>query len=284
MRPIAALFDELRALDPAWRIEIGEPHPPGWIDGAAFAKATEGPFQVLLQRISTRLRTDDRRTVSALFALRFGWVGSVAIIPFLYLRCVPDVGLSNLSLKVKENTLFESIAVHQPEGAVLDDQDTLLKELRRQLTQQAEPVVDALYHWSGFSRKGSWGMITSAWASQFISFYGKARRQTDALPVLKELFCGDDEMARMQPQLNLVHLCDVTHVYQRRASCCFTRRISGNASPESPHASRLFLISIGAESTTSEPPDFSAYARNRESPSASCASSASSRSSPTPGL
>lgn len=209
---MSALLAEYWELDPAWRIEVGEPHTSGWIDGMAFARATEGPFNLLLQRIATRLRTNDRRTVSALFALRFGWVGSAAIIPFLHLRCVPKVELSNLSLKVKENTLFESIAVHQPEGMILDDVDALLNELRQQLSRQAEPVVDALYDWSGFSRKGSWGMITSAWASQFISFYGKAERHTDALPVLDRFFNGRDEIARMKPRLNPVSLRDVTRL------------------------------------------------------------------------
>jgi ferric iron reductase protein FhuF len=220
MPATARALAELRALEPTWRVEIGEPRTSGWIDGIAFAQATEGPFHLLLQRIATRLRTDDRRTVSALFALRFGWVGSAATIPFLHRNCVPQVGLSNLSLKVKENTLFESIAIHQVEGMILDDPAALLDELRKQLLQQAEPVVQALYDWSGFSRKGSWGMITSAWASQFIGFYGKAGSPTDALPVLSNLFAGEDEMARMQPRLNPVSLRDVTHVYQRRASCC----------------------------------------------------------------
>ncbi len=42
----------------------------------------------------------------------------------------------------------------------------------------------------------------------------------DALPFLLKFFEGDDEIARMKPRLNPVTLRAVTHLYQRRASCC----------------------------------------------------------------
>jgi hypothetical protein len=112
--------------------------------------------------------------VAALFALRFGWVASMAIAPFLVSRCVPRVHLSNISGKFRDNTLFERTALHEPVGTILasagqkssslinqsPDADDLLSVLRQELAQQATPVVDALYDWSGFARKGSWGMIT----------------------------------------------------------------------------------------------------------------------------
>jgi hypothetical protein len=39
-------------------------------------RADDGPFTALLSRIGERLLTDDRKTIAASFALRFGWTGS----------------------------------------------------------------------------------------------------------------------------------------------------------------------------------------------------------------
>ena len=100
------------------------------------------------------------------------------------------------------------------------DIDILLCALRQELEQQAAPVVNAIYEWSGFSRKGSWGMITSSWVSHFVTIFGRLGNQIDSLPIIQKLFEGGDEIARMKPRLHPVTQRNVTHVYQRRASCC----------------------------------------------------------------
>jgi ferric iron reductase protein FhuF len=221
--PFGALFAEVQEANPKWRVEVGQPEAgAGWIRGTDFFRAGDGPFHSLLGRIGERLRTRDRRTVAALFTLRFGWVASAAITPFLTHGFVPHVGLSNISIKFREDTLFERIAVHEAAGMVLGASgiDGLLRQLRSELVQQAQPVVESLFDWSGFSRKGAWGMIASAWASQFIEVCGRRGNQMDALPFLVKFSEGADELARMMPRLNPVTLQGVTHLYQRRASCC----------------------------------------------------------------
>ena len=214
--PIEIVLEELQASDPAWKVDLGQPQSSGgWINGTAFASAEHGPFRDLLERSAARLNTTDRRTVAALFALRFGWAASVAITPFLMHRCVPNIGLSNISIKFRPNTLYERTAIHH---VLLEGSD--LASLRKELRQQSEPVVEALYQWSGFAPKGAWGMITTSWAGHFIGVCGRLTQQTDALPIAKEFFNGSDEIARMQPRLEPVSLNGQTRVYQRRASCC----------------------------------------------------------------
>jgi len=232
---IVAAFAGLRAIDPKWRVEIGVPNgEAGWIRGPDFRQAANGPFHDLLCRTGARLGTADRRTIAALFALRFGWAASVAVAPYLVHQCVPAVGLDNISLKFRENTLFERTAVHDPIGfalaastacadtrvVVVEDTTALLAVLRSQLYEQAQPVISALYEWSGFPIKGSWGMVTSSWAAQFITVADRLGGQPAALPVLQRFFAGEDEAARMQPRLHPVTVDNVTHLYQRRASCC----------------------------------------------------------------
>jgi hypothetical protein len=226
---------DLETIEPKWRIEIGVPDDsPLWIRGEEFMRASEGPFHSLLSRIEQRFRTSDRKTVAASFALRFGWTSSAAIAPFLLHRCVPDVSLGNVSLKFREDTLFERTAIHVARGIVLRtgfeandggpesvaDETALLESLRSSLYAQAEPVVDALYAWSGFSKKGAWGQITSSWASQFINVCDRFGGQAQARPIVETFFAGGDILAATQPRLHPVTLANVTHLYQRRATCC----------------------------------------------------------------
>lgn len=232
---VEACVRGLQATDPKWRIDFGVPDDSQeWIHGADLRCATAGPFHALLQRIGERFRIGDRRTIAASFALRFGWSASVAIAPFLLFDCVPEVGLDNISLRFRADTLYERTAIHVPRGTMLrtnpgpadplasyiEDPSALLLTLRLQLRTQAAPVVDALYEWAGFSKKGAWGQITSSWASQFVNIFDRMGDQSDALAVVQAFFEGDDDLASMRPKLHLVTLGRTTHLYQRRASCC----------------------------------------------------------------
>lgn len=233
--PLIAIYQGLRDYNAAWHVEIGVPDEPGWIKGGDLRTAECGPFNELLLRIGTRIRTADRRTIAASFALRYGWASAMAIGPCLRHACVPDVSLDNISLKFKDSTFFERAALHVPRGAMLStnpgavhssiralppEPDFLLRDLRRVLTEQAQPVVAALHEWSGFAPRGTWGMLTSSWAAHFTALCGEVGEQRDALPLLRAFFTGDDLAAELRPRFHTVTCDQVTHVYQRRASCC----------------------------------------------------------------
>ena len=217
--PIERAYTALHALNANWNVEIGRPCGAGWIQGEDFRDARRSPFNDLLVRIGDRAGTTDRRTVAASFALRLGWASAMAIAPYLKYDCVPDIGLDNVAFKFKESTFFERTAIYQPRGT-MGDREALLRTLRDALVAQATPVVDALYQWSGFARRGTWGMLTSSWASQFTGLCDTPDDQRSMLPVIEAFFQGDDDAARMQPRMHPVTCGTVTHLYQRRASCC----------------------------------------------------------------
>jgi hypothetical protein len=231
---VVRVFEGLKGLNASWGVEIGRPAPgTGWIVGAELAEAASGPLNELLLQIGERLKTTDRRTIAALYALRFGWASAMAIAPYVKYNCVPDVSLDNVSLRFKASTFFERTAIHDARGVVIageqddaldvrtvPDQVSLLRCLRDELVAQAQPVVAALYDWSGFAPRGTWGMLTSSWAAHLTALSAPGHDQTSVLPVLRQFFDGQDVVAEMQPGLHTVHDGDATHVYQRRASCC----------------------------------------------------------------
>jgi hypothetical protein len=77
-----------------------------------------------------------------------------------------------------------------------------------------------LYDWSGFAPRGTWGMLTSSWAAHFTALGDNRDDQRSMLPTIESFFAGHDLAAEMQPRLHPVTYRDITHVYQRRASCC----------------------------------------------------------------
>jgi hypothetical protein len=229
-----AVFAALAAMNASWRVEIGRPAGPGWIAGDDLRDAGGGPFNDLLRGIGDRDRTGDRRTIAASFAVRFGWASALAIAPWLRHRCVPDVSLGNVSFKFSPSTFFERPAIHEARGVVVDGDArsthpsmttvpgdaALLRALRDALAAQGEPVVEALHRWSGFARRGTWGMLTSSWASHFTGLCATPDDQRPVRPILERFFAGADVVAAMQPRMHAVTCGAVTHLFQRRASCC----------------------------------------------------------------
>lgn len=232
--PVAEVLTGLVTVNSSWIVEVGTPVGAGWIAGVDMSDASRGPLNDLLLAIGERAGTDDRRTIAASFALRFGWASVMAIAPFLRDACVPDIRLENTSCRFKESTFFERAAVHVPRGVVCpgdqrashplvtvvpDDQELLLA-LRHVLVTQAEPVVAALHAWSGFAPKGTWGMLTSSWASHFTGLWPTPDDHRGARPVVEAFFAGDDVVHQMRPRLHEVTHGTATHLYQRRSSCC----------------------------------------------------------------
>jgi ferric iron reductase protein FhuF len=113
-------------------------------------------------------------------------------------------------------------AARHPSITTVADPHALLRALRAALVNQAMPVVETLHAWSGFAPKGTWGMLTSSWAAQFTGLLvgQEARDQRIVLPTIEAFFAGTDVVARMRPLMHAVSYRDVTHLYQRRASCC----------------------------------------------------------------
>jgi ferric iron reductase protein FhuF len=220
---VAHVFEALRHINPSWTVELGRPVPgDGWISGAELVNPSSGPLHELLQRIGARVQTADRRTIAALYAMRFGWASAMAIAPYVKFTAVPDVSLENVSLKFTPSTFLERMAIHEPSGVAgkAGDRHLLRQALRQQLTAQAVPVVEALHQWSGFAPRGTWGMLTSSWAAHLINLSADGPDQRGVLPELQRFFEGDDLAAVMQPRVHPVTYRDATHLYQRRASCC----------------------------------------------------------------
>ena len=153
-----------------------------------------GAVQPAAARDGDRLGTNDRKTVAALFALRFGWAASVAIAPYLTHACVPDISLDNVSLKFRDDTLYERSALHRPVATMLRDDHTAAHPLIESVADRA--ALRRVLRRACSSRRVRWcarctsgrvfrsrvggGMIISSWASHFIAgcdrLEGQAKR------------------------------------------------------------------------------------------------------------
>ncbi len=144
-----------------------------------------------------------------------GWLGRDRAVSDASLR--PRAGLDNLSIKFRETTLFERTALHEPDGwhaatatgmvaanglpslSVADANElagstSSVAGLRDELHQQAElGRARDVRLVPDFAAKGSWGMITSSWAAQFITVCERLGSQALAAPITDAFFAGDDD-------------------------------------------------------------------------------------------
>jgi ferric iron reductase protein FhuF len=232
---IAEAYAYLQTLDPNWFVVMGKPTGPGWLHGADLLQPDQEPFCRLLNALGTPWQTADRRTLVATFALRYGWSAGAAIAPFLLCRLVPNVSLDNISIKFAcQNHLFERVALHRAEGTILSsgcDKNPgmlhkasslhqLRQSLRHLLVQQATPVVEALHHWSRFSTKALWGMITSSWGSQFVHIMQQIDAQDAGWTEAERFFDGHDLVALMRPRFYQVIHHQRRRIFHRRSACC----------------------------------------------------------------
>jgi hypothetical protein len=217
--PIVTAFRKLQAMDSKWSAEVGRRTGDRWIRGDELRQAEGGGFYEFLLHLGRKIHTSDRRNIAASFALRFGWSSVVAIAPYVIHGCVPRVTLDNISFRFSESCLFEKAALHHAEGASCDA-GTLLLFLRKNLVEQARPIVETLHRWSGFSVKGLWGMITPGWGSQCINVCGATGDRSAGVELARRLCAGTDVVARMQAEFFPIVHEGTTHYFSRRASCC----------------------------------------------------------------
>src|SRR5690606_5714404 len=69
--------------------------------------------------------------------------------------------------------------------------DASRARLINELTSHGRAVVEAHHHWSGYSRKALWSMVTSSWAAQVSTFAEKLGRPELALSEAAELLSLD---------------------------------------------------------------------------------------------
>ena len=226
IQPVSSIpnaYAYLKTLHPKWDVALGVPNGKGWLRGSDLFFPDAVPFRSLLQALGARREAEDRRSMAASFALRFGSSAGVAIAPFLLCRAVPNMSLDNISLKFGGNGLFERAALHQAEGAIGANEhqtEDLRRYLRQTLVDQATPVVDALHAWSRFSVRAIWGMITSSWGSQFAQVMQHVDAPHAGWTEAEHFFDGDDVIQQMRPQFYDVSHQGCMQVFHRRSACC----------------------------------------------------------------
>jgi hypothetical protein len=195
---LTAIYKTIGSVNPDWQAEFGVRQGDGWIRGSELENPDDQSFGDLLSRIGERVETHDRTVIAHAFFDRFRWSAGAAIAPYLLWQCIPDIRLSNISLKFCDQTLFQKLSLHEPRAVVLQGRimgnhevvewsdhnsegvaerpdlmahitsdSTFTGALRNVLIGHAEPVGESLHEWSKCFKRSLWEQLLTSWALQF---------------------------------------------------------------------------------------------------------------------
>ncbi len=207
-----------------------------WLTHPEIRRPGDGLYTELLQTLMTRGGIASRRFAAASFLLRYGWSSGVVIAPLLMEKPIPLYAAEKAELCFSANTLLQAICLHGDGFAVarghafsrhghclltFDDRNEAIRRVGRQLLRHAEPVVEALHEWSGFSRKALWAMVSSSWVGQILNV-GKRLALSEAQWrfYLTEFYAQWRPIAGSLPHWYSIEEQGRHHYFHTRASCC----------------------------------------------------------------
>jgi len=221
------------------QIIVGHCESEDWTAAIDFQNANKGPFNDLLVNIGKRAKTDDKKIIAAAFAARLGWASVGAIAPLLLIGNLPILNEKGFALRFNTQTLFTGIHFYKDhwcnEASITDTYfdhlslvplekvEILFPTLMDGLHQQLLPIMEALYSWSRFSRRGAWGQIYASWGSVFKMVADQAEQ--DILPYIRHFFSKPMMYPTMAPDFYTLAVPYNTKVFHRRASCCLYYRL-----------------------------------------------------------
>lgn len=131
---------------------IGDPDWPADMGGAEMRRPQEGLYAELLQALMARSGIASRRYAADEAELCF------AAYTLFQALCLDSDGFV-----IGEDHGFSAHA-----HCVLNcpDQNAVIRVVAGRLSGHAQPVVEALHRWSGFSEKALWAMASSSWVGQ----------------------------------------------------------------------------------------------------------------------
>ncbi len=207
-----------------------------WLSYAEMYQPPEGLYAELLQALMTRSGIASRRFAAASFLLRYGWSAGVMIAPLLMDKPIPWYATEEADLCFADNTLFQAICLNSDGFIVSENQDfsthpqcvlcyadqsTAIRLVADQLVDHAQPVVEVLHRWSGFSRKALWSMVSSSWVGQILNISKQLHLPEDRLRHYLTLFYNQwQPLADSLPHWYFISDQGNNHYFHIRASCC----------------------------------------------------------------
>ena len=214
-----------------WSLYRGKPDANEWLHGEDFLCVSQQPFNQLLISIGEKLGTKNRKVIAAALMLRYGYSATFSIASTSIFKQVPNINLSNISIKFSQGKLFEKLAIHQDlfdqtKGKKQPDTSICMPALAKQLKAQVSPIVDALNLWSRSSKKNLWGIIASTWSTQIINICKEAQQQENSQLYLDYFFSSDDILDRVKPSFFEISHQNQTKTCHQRTSCCLNFKVS----------------------------------------------------------
>ncbi len=207
-----------------------------WLSHADMRRPQERLYAELLRALMTRSGIASRRFAAASFLLRYGWSGGAMIAPLLMDKPIPWYAAEEADLCFADNTLFQAICLNS-DGFIIgedqafsthphcvsnySDQHAAIRLVADRLAGHAQPVVEALQRWSGFSRKALWAMVSSSWVGQIINISKRFHLPEDRLRRHLTFFYDQwRPLADSLPHWYFISEQGKNHCFHVRASCC----------------------------------------------------------------
>ncbi len=207
-----------------------------WMSHSELCHPEVGFYAALLQALMTGSSIASRRFAAASFLLRYGWSSGAMIAPLLMDRPIPWYTAEEAALCFADNTLFQAICLgsdhfiidqkhaysaHPHCALVYSDKDVAIRWIADQLLCQAQPIVEALHRWSGFSHKALWAMVSSSWIGQLLNVSKTLQRPAERLRRYLTVFYEHwQPLTDALPRCYFIREQDKTHFFHVRASCC----------------------------------------------------------------
>ncbi len=246
---LAATLARITALAPTFETRVMELLEDGWCAAAEFmrdsARLDESlqrvmvPYGVAGERVPAR----NRHIAAAFLINSYAWfVPAVAIAAYLVERRAPDLDPANVALRLRPSetggllevgllsgrmaVLPDDPAAGLPGVTVLNDGAQLREWLRRRLEAHLEPLIAAVHHRTGFSRRAQWNLVADDCAALFL-WIGQRMGEPERACAEGLAFVGASGSPMRASKTGYITLHDGNRceTFRKRGGCCLYYRL-----------------------------------------------------------
>jgi len=243
---------------------------PGWLSVTELSAEGTPHLAEVLKRVKGHYKTNDKQAPAALWFGHYAFtVAAVPIACYLAARRVPQLGTDDVWVRFEEdgdigglawrNRTFSALtndpAAEHPDCVVLESQDALRIELRKQIIEHLTPLVTAVRARSSFGKPGMWALAADSAASAF-TWVGGLLGDEAGGAAEAGLFSTPPSLLHRKRGFICVEQSGLSYQMLERTSCCLYYKVEGgeycSSCPHRPEEEQVELIRSWLERRAAE--------------------------------